>query len=201
MTNGQTKKAAIVISILTVFLAFAFCNIEAQARTARTITRGSASQEEIPCDSIVPAVVRHDNTPANAAVSVSVTFSYEDNTLKAEILHAQNAYRAQAGLSAYHPTLGLDQAAQIRADEMVASGCFSHTRPDGTFCFTVSPEAYGENLYTGPQQAARGGHIAEMFYHSPSHYANMMDGGFATCGIGIAIAPDGTVYCAIEYGY
>ena len=136
--------------------------------------------------------------PAPEAANV---FSYEENSLEEQILRIQNEYRAQAGLHALAPAQGLTAAAWIRADEMAATGFFSHTRPDGSFCFTASADIYGENLYRGAQEVANAGRIVEMLYASPAHYENMMDAGFTTCGIAIAQGTDGMLYCAIEYGF
>ena len=201
MKTGRTKKTTIAITLLTVCMTFSFCKIDAEASAARTRARNNSVQTTVSDENIAPAIVRNTPAQADTVTETPAAFTYEENSLEAEILRVQNEYRMAAGLPAYAAAQGLDLAAKIRAEEMAATGFFSHTRPDGTFCFSASAEIYGENLYKGPQDAAYGAHIVEMLYCSPAHFVNMMDGSFETCGIGIAVAADGTVYCAIEYGY
>lgn len=192
MKTGRTGKIRIAMTIITVCMAFSVCGIKAEARAARKPMSPSEKTIRLP-----EAPCRAAETQAAA----EAPFSYEGTGLEAELLQAQNGYRAQAGLNGFTPARELDTAARIRAEEMAMSGIFSHTRPDGSSCFTVSADLYGENLYRGPREAATGAHIAEMLYQSPAHCENILAGDFTTCGIGIAQAADGTVYCVVAYGH
>ena len=110
-----------------------------------------------------------------------------------EIIDRTNALRVQNGL----PTLTVDplltQAAQVRAEEMAATGVYAHTRPDGTPRSTVTDCPYtGENIHrifaSGLQWSGRG--LAELavadWANSPSHLANILDTRVGSIGIGIA---------------
>ena len=50
---------------------------------------------------------------------------------KQDIIDRTNALRKENGVAALRVNDRLMQAAQVRADEMAASGVYSHTRPDG----------------------------------------------------------------------
>ena len=85
---------------------------------------------------------------------------------KQDIVDRTNALRKENGVAALRVNDKLMQAAQVRADEMAASGVYSHTRPDGRKSNTVTDSRYtGENihsiseLYLNQQQknALRGG--------------------------------------------
>ena len=86
-----------------------------------------------------------------------------------DLINVINGYRAQNGIAKLTVSAALNADAKIRAKEIVQQ--FSHTRPDGTLCFTVDPaningeniaEGGGTLLYTGQQ-------AADAFMGSPGH--------------------------------
>ena len=108
-----------------------------------------------------------------------------------------NQQRAAQGLPALVRTKDLDNAAQVRANEITSS--FSHTRPNGHEFWTVNSNVqYGENL-AKLYQSAESVHAAWMA--SPTHAANIMDAGYKTVGIAICQTADGSWYWAQEFGY
>ena len=104
---------------------------------------------------------------ADSAPQPEVTTSADDaDAMKQDIVDRTNALRKENGVAALRVNDKLMQAAQVRADEMAASGVYSHTRPDGRKSNTVTDSRYtGENihsiseLYLNQQQknALRGG--------------------------------------------
>ena len=115
----------------------------------------------------------------------------------AGVFNLMNQQRAAQGLSALVWSDALTSAAQVRANEITTS--FSHTRPNGSDFWTVDSNVqYGENL-AKLYQSADSVFIAWM--NSPTHAANMMDGGFKTVGIAIAQDSNGNWYWAQEFGY
>lgn len=83
----------------------------------------------------------------------------------------------------------------MRAVEMAYANIFSHTRPDGSSCFSVFPYysisyfAAGENIaagYGSPEAVVTG------WKNSEGHYANMINVSFTKLGVG---------YFNIDYGY
>lgn len=103
-----------------------------------------------------------------------------------DILRLTNQYRAEVGQNALTLDSKLSAAAQKRATELVQN-C-SHTRPNGTSCFTVYDDYgihawnYGENIAWGQ---ANGASAAQWWRNSPGHYANMIRSGFHKIGIGV----------------
>ena len=60
------------------------------------------------------------------------------DAMKQDIVDRTNALRKENGIAPLTTSDKLMQAAQVRADEMAASGAYSHTRPDGRKYTTVT---------------------------------------------------------------
>lgn len=110
---------------------------------------------------------------------------------KAQVVAIMNQERANAGVGGISQNASLDAVAQIRAQEIAQS--FSHTRPNGTSCFTVLGEngiAYnyaGENIAAGYGDPAS---VMSGWMNSPGHRANILDGSFGQVGIGYYTDPN-----------
>ena len=106
-----------------------------------------------------------------------------------EILELVNNIRAEAGVSPLTLDTTLCQAATVRAIEMDNTGVFSHTRPDGTDCWSVfklygiTYRTCGENIAMGQRTPAQ---VVESWRNSPGHYANMVKAGFGKLGAGMS---------------
>lgn len=87
-------------------------------------------------------------------------------------------------------------AACARAIEMAYGKKFSHTRPNGSSCFTILKEmnisyyACGENIAYGQTSAKS---VSNTWKNSSGHYANMIAAGYGKIGIGV-IKFRGTYY-------
>ena len=101
------------------------------------------------------------------------------------VLELVNEERRKAGLSALAVHQGLQNAADKRAVELVS--LFSHTRPNGTSCFTVLDEynvSYrraGENIaegYPTPEMVVNG------WMNSSGHRANILNPEFTHLAVG-----------------
>ncbi len=127
-----------------------------------------------------PAEVKPDKPDDKTASEIGFNAAYED-----EVIRLVNAERAKYGLSALQKDEGAAAAAHIRAKEIVQS--FSHTRPDGSSCFTAAKEAgvtyktAGENIasgYSDPQQVVNG------WMNSEGHRKNILSASFTKIGTG-----------------
>jgi uncharacterized protein YkwD len=108
-----------------------------------------------------------------------------------------NQHRQSQGLAAFAWSDALTNAAQVRANEITS--VFSHTRPNGSAFWTVDSNVqYGENLAKLYQSADS---VYTAWMNSPTHAANIMDGGYKTVGIAICQTGDGSWYWAQEFGY
>lgn len=118
----------------------------------------------------------------------------EDNSLTAEVVRLVNEERAKEGLAPLGTFDTLTQAAAIRAPELVE--LFSHTRPNGSTCFTALDETgarrgahtCGENIAAGSPTAAE---VVDLWMNSPGHRANILNPDFTHIGVGYFNAPGG----------
>ena len=115
------------------------------------------------------------------------------DTMKQDIVDRTNALRRTKGIAALRVDDKLMQAAQVRADEMAASGVYSHTRPDGRKSNTVTDSKYtGENihsiseLYLEQQHKTLSEAVVELWSNSKAHADNMTSSRYGEIGVGLA---------------
>ncbi len=106
-----------------------------------------------------------------------------------------NAARRDAGLSELELDADLCAAAQARAQEIAQS--FSHTRPDGSSCFTILEEfgisyrAAGENIAMGQRTPEE---VMDGWMNSSGHRANILNGTFNSIGVGYYVDGAGAAH-------
>ena len=112
---------------------------------------------------------------------------------KQDIIDRTNALRRAKGVAALRVNDRLMQAAQVRADEMAASGIYSHTRPDGRKSNTVTDSRYtGENihsisdLYLEQQHKTLSETVVNLWSNSKAHTDNMTNSRYGEIGVGLA---------------
>ena len=137
-----------------------------------------------------PAKVEPDK-PLSRPEDTSTTIDV--NALKQDIIDRTNALRKENGIAVLRVNDKLMQAAQVRADEMAASGIYSHTRPDGRKSNTVTDSKYtGENihsiseLYLEQQQKTLSEAVVNLWSNSKAHADNMTSSRYGEIGIGLA---------------
>ena len=130
---------------------------------------------------------------SDAAAAQETTEYFDDAATKQDIIDRTNALRHQKGVAALRVNDKLMQAAQVRADEMAASGVYSHTRPDGRKSNTVTDSKYtGENihsiseLYLEQQQKTLSEAVIELWSNSKAHADNMTSSRYGEIGVGLA---------------
>ena len=102
-----------------------------------------------------------------------------------EVLKIVNKERLSQGLEAVSMFEKIQDASGVRAQEVATT--FSHTRPDGTGCFTALKDSgvdyfcAGENIAAGYQDAAS---VMEGWMNSPGHRSNILGGSYTHIGIG-----------------
>lgn len=110
----------------------------------------------------------------------------------ASLVHAA---RQDAGLSELELDADLCAAAQARAQEIAQS--FSHTRPDGSSCFTILEEfgisyrAAGENIAMGQRTPEE---VMDGWMNSSGHRANILNGTFTSIGVGYYVGGAGAAH-------
>ena len=112
---------------------------------------------------------------------------------KQDSVDRTNALRRAKGVAALRVNDKLMQAAQVRADEIAASGVYSHTRPDGRKSNTVTDSKYtGENLhniselYLEQQHKTLSEAVVELWSNSKAHADNMTSSRYGEIGVGLA---------------
>lgn len=106
-----------------------------------------------------------------------------------------NAARQDAGLSELELDADLCAAAQARAQEIAQS--LSHTRPDGSSCFTILEEfgisyrAAGENIAMGQRTPEE---VMDGWMNSSGHRANILNGTFTSIGVGYYVDGAGAAH-------
>ena len=115
------------------------------------------------------------------------------DAMKQDIIDRTNALRKENGVAVLRVNDKLMQAAQVRADEMDASGVYSHTRPDGRKSNTVTDSRYtGENihsiseLYLEQQHKTLSEAVVELWSNSKAHADNMTSSRYGEIGVGLA---------------
>ena len=123
--------------------------------------------------------------------SITINNIQNENTytdLINEVYEITNNYRSLVGVSSLTLDSSLVEAANIRAKEL--SDSFSHTRPNGSSCFTVLSElgisygTAGENIAAGYSSSQS---VMEGWRSSSGHYQNIIYSKFKKIGIGVNI--------------
>lgn len=109
-------------------------------------------------------------------ISVSGTEDYKEAF---EVLALTNKERTANGLAPLVMDQSLLDAAMLRAAENTV--CFSHTRPNGSICFSASDLMAGENIAIGQHSAAE---AMESWMNSTGHRENILTEKYTTIGIG-----------------
>lgn len=192
MSKSKISKIGICLALVLVLAGGSVFYYNTVIKADGVITDQAAVRESgIPADGIVyiePEMVSLADSLSGSADSLAAAKSAFDIV---------NSKRQEAGLSALTWNSGLEQAASVRAVE--ASQSFSHTRPDGTDWWTVNSNLmFGENLAKGYSSADS---AVTAWLNSPTHKANIMDGGFTSAAITIHVNSDGQWYWAQEFGY
>lgn len=104
--------------------------------------------------------------------------------MEAEVLRLVNVERQKAGLAPLAYYVEGQAAAELRAQE--TDQVFSHTRPDGSSCFTVLAGipyyAAGENIAMGQVTPAQ---VMDAWMNSQGHRANILSEDFTHIMVGV----------------
>lgn len=147
----------------------------ASATTATApATTTTAPTTAAPTTAAAPTTTSAPTTTAPAPLP-----DVEDSNFEIAVTKALNAEREANGLQPLTRSKELSSAAKIRAKEIATS--FAHIRPDGSFWYTVSPDARGENLakdYSTPEEVMAG------WMESNDHKENILTDDYKTVGTG-----------------
>jgi uncharacterized protein YkwD len=109
-----------------------------------------------------------------------------------QVLVLVNQERANNGLAPLEWSTAMEGAAAVRAEEISRS--FSHTRPDGSRCFTAFPSGVsypiGENIACGQSTPEA---VMDCWMNSPGHRANIL-GNYKHLAVGFVRNNSGYCY-------
>lgn len=109
--------------------------------------------------------------------------------LPAVVTDATNEARAEEGRAPLVRDSLLDQAAQLKAEDMAANGYFAHWSPDGVSPWHWFEEAGYRYKHAGENLAVHftdSDAVVDAWLDSPTHRENIMDEKFTEIGIGTA---------------
>lgn len=144
-------------------------------------------------DTITNPSDNNNTSDAEISFSVNGTANYD---YAFEVLKKLNELRASKGLSPLTMDKELLDVAMQRAAEI--SVYYSHTRPDGSRCFTAYKKAsggLGENIALAQKSPSE---VMEAWTNSSGHYQNMVNNNYHSAGIGAFKANDGTL-CWVQF--
>ena len=117
-------------------------------------------------------------------------YKNDRNNFAEQVVTLVNRIRVANGLNKLTTYDKLTEVAQVRAKEIEIS--YSHTRPDGTKCFTALDEAglrtvtAGENIAKGYSTPER---VVDAWMNSPGHRANILNPSYTMIGVGYVYDP------------
>ncbi|MGN0674137.1 MAG: CAP domain-containing protein, partial [Oscillospiraceae bacterium] len=117
----------------------------------------------------------------------------DSSSVTEKVIELVNEERSAAGKSTLASDPVLNEVAALRAREIAES--FSHTRPDGTSCFTAFNDAGIVNVYMGENIAAgqrTPEEVMNSWMNSSGHKANILSGDYERIGVG---------FCQVSGGY
>ena len=137
--------------------------------------------------------------PEEAHAASTVSFKVKGTVDYGEsyaFLAKLNKLRAKKGVGKLTMSKSLMKAAEQRAAEI--SVLFSHTRTDGTQCYTASSAINGENIAFA-SGFADAGLAYDIWRNSSGHYANMIRSSFKSAGV-CCFECDGATYWVNVFG-
>ena len=149
----------------------------------------SSANESIPENTILPPSNTQSvappqyNEPLEKTPPVEETPPITVTNEGSQVFQLVNQRRKENGLAELTYRNDIQDAANIRANEIIST--FSHTRPDGSSCFTavtVNYYAIGENIASGQKNAEE---VMNAWMNSPGHRANILSAQFTGMAVGV----------------
>ena len=142
---------------------------------------------------VVTLLIGHSTFYSNHPHHNQAVLGYSTDMSVGELIAYLNNDRSSAGVGAISLNSQLNQAAQAKANDMVAENYWSHYSPSGAapWNFILNSgynyHSAAENLAYGYDTAAQ---LMDGWMGSSEHRANMLSGSYADVGFGIANSTD-----------
>lgn len=125
----------------------------------------------------------------NVSLVVSLPYtSFFGDVIESVLVERTNEERQRIGLPVLRESPKLEQAAYLKAQDMLQKGYFAHTSPQGVtpwYWFRKAGYAYqyaGENLAAGFLESEE---LFDAWYESPSHRNNLLNPNYREIGIAV----------------
>lgn len=128
-------------------------------------------------------------TTVNHEIETETTTQAVNNSYAQQILDLVNKERTKAGLKPLTLNSQVSQAAQIKSEDMMKNGYFSHTSPTYGTPFALMQRLgikynyAGENIAKGQKTPEA---VVDAWMNSEGHRKNILNGSFKEMGIGYA---------------
>lgn len=190
VSNGTIKVGIKAISDGTAYITVADKNNSSASAKFKVTVNAPANTSSNSNDNSaggirIQVIDNGDGTTSFRIIQVDTDNSGSSADYAEEMLDLVNAERKKAGVSALVLDDELCKAAQVRAKEVGVK--FSHTRPDGSDCFTilksyaVSCVYAGENIAQGSSTCSG---AMKQWMNSPGHKGNILRSGWTKMGVG-----------------
>ena len=176
--------AAICIVAVTVFV----------YTGANSLKPGGMQQSEVMGGPLLE--LSEEEVPLSESVIQEETSELRETALR--VIELVNAERLKAGLGELSETDLLIAASGVRAAELEKQ--FSHTRPDGSLCFSVFSEfeiqskARAENIALGHKSPEQ---VVDAWMKSDGHRKNILNPDYNKIGVGVYLTSAGK-YCWVQ---
>lgn len=175
--------------------AFALCTGLKTVRIPATVTH--IGEEAFPPSTKMTNIPSGLTKMEDGSYSIVVKVAMRGKQLYSQafaVLTQVNAERKKYGLPALTMDKNLLEAAMQRAMETTLY--WSHTRPSGMDCFTVSSAMSGENIAAGQATAKS---VMSSWMNSPGHRSNILGSSYASIGVG-CVQVNGVTYWVQCFG-
>lgn len=149
-------------------------------KTDKPETPDAPETPDTPNTPDTPDTPDNGNTGSDADLGDTENYAYVK-----QVVELVNKERNKNGLASLTMDSELNRAAALRAKETVRS--FSHTRPNGSSCFTALDEigysysSAGENIAMGQSSPSE---VVNAWMNSEGHRANILNSSFTKIGVG-----------------
>ena len=146
-------------------------------------SESSAKESILPPSNTQSVAPPQYNEPVEKTPPVEETPPITVTNEGSQVFQLVNQRRKENGLAELTYRNDIQDAANIRANEIIST--FSHTRPDGSSCFTavtVNYYAIGENIASGQKNAEE---VMNAWMNSPGHRANILSAQFTGMAVGV----------------
>ncbi len=175
-------------------------NAESNSNTGNNSNSGNNSNTGNNSNSGSNSNTSNNTTTTTEATTEATTTEIQEEgyhiDYAASVLALVNEERAKVGVAPLTLDYSLMAAANVRSKECAES--FSHTRPNGTSCFSVLDElgigygACGENIAAGYWSAES---VVAGWVSSPGHYSNMISASYTRMAVSCYYDPNSDYGC------